>query len=412
MSKTLVLITDYFPYGTAETFLETEIKYLSEAFEKVIICPGKRADDLRNVPGNVEISAVFCQPAPKGKFHLYFSGFVFIIHQLPLLLRLGFFRNFSLIATIKSIKYSGLIAVSMKKINGFLQQRNFDFSTTLFYTYWFGYETLALGLLKNRTKSIKVVSRAHGYDLYNERGEKSLNFIKPLNLQLVDKIFCISGHGLNYLAAQYPYSKEKLLLSYLGSKGPGLSIQPNDHSTFKMVSCSGITPVKRLDKIIELLFYSAQQNIPVKLEWHHMGDGPLKIETDAMAKEKLTGKVDYFFYGNVNNKEIFQYYQKINPNLFINLSDSEGLPVSIMEAMSVGIPVMATNVGGTSEIVNNDTGWLVDANAPVEFLSTLLCKIAIHVDTMERGKKAMWYWNQKFNADKNYRHFTNQLKTL
>ena len=48
--------------------------------------------------------------------------------------------------------------------------------------------------------------------------------------------------------------------------------------------------------------------------------------------------------------------------MFINLSSSEGIPVSIMEAQSFGIPVIATNVGGSGEIVVSETGVLVDEN--------------------------------------------------
>ena len=42
-------------------------------------------------------------------------------------------------------------------------------------------------------------------------------------------------------------------------------------------------------------------------------------------------------------------------DLFINTSSSEGVPVSIMEALSVGIPIIATDVGGTKEIVTKTT---------------------------------------------------------
>ncbi|NMC40567.1 MAG: glycosyltransferase, partial [Bacteroidales bacterium] len=48
---------------------------------------------------------------------------------------------------------------------------------------------------------------------------------------------------------------------------------------------------------------------------------------------------------------------------FINVSSSEGVPVSVMEALSFGIPVIATDAGGTSEIVNNTNGRLI----PVDF---------------------------------------------
>jgi len=44
----------------------------------------------------------------------------------------------------------------------------------------------------------------------------------------------------------------------------------------------------------------------------------------------------------------------------MNLSETEGIPVSIMEAQSAGVPILATNLGGTSEIVNNENGFLVE----------------------------------------------------
>ena len=43
-------------------------------------------------------------------------------------------------------------------------------------------------------------------------------------------------------------------------------------------------------------------------------------------------------------------------DLFLTVSANEGIPVSIMEAQSFGIPVIATDVGGISEIVNNVNG--------------------------------------------------------
>lgn len=44
------------------------------------------------------------------------------------------------------------------------------------------------------------------------------------------------------------------------------------------------------------------------------------------------------------------------------MSLSEGIPVSIMEAISFGIPIIATNVGGNAEIVNDETGVLIPVN--------------------------------------------------
>ena len=48
--------------------------------------------------------------------------------------------------------------------------------------------------------------------------------------------------------------------------------------------------------------------------------------------------------------------------MFVNVSESEGIPVSIMEALAAGVPVLATDVGGTSELVGENNGILLPPN--------------------------------------------------
>ena len=63
--------------------------------------------------------------------------------------------------------------------------------------------------------------------------------------------------------------------------------------------------------------------------------------------------IDLHLFGHLDNNEIFNMYKNNSYDYFITLSESEGLPVSIMEAISCGIPVIATAVGGITEIVIN-----------------------------------------------------------
>ncbi|MBK6912265.1 MAG: glycosyltransferase [Ignavibacteriales bacterium] len=58
--------------------------------------------------------------------------------------------------------------------------------------------------------------------------------------------------------------------------------------------------------------------------------------------------------GNINNDELLEYYKNNLIDIFINTSDSEGLPVSIIEAQNFGIPVIAPALGGIPEIVNGN----------------------------------------------------------
>ncbi len=75
-----------------------------------------------------------------------------------------------------------------------------------------------------------------------------------------------------------------------------------------------------------------------------------------------------------------------------------------MEAQSAGIPVLATAVGGTPEIVNNENGILVDKDENDEIIAQ---KIKVYFDLPEvekqqKRKQSYQNWNVNYNAEKNY----------
>ena len=102
----------------------------------------------------------------------------------------------------------------------------------------------------------------------------------------------------------------------------------------------------------------AIQYIQIPIIWNHIGDGELNKELHQMAKE--TGVADRFiFKGKMDSEHIMDFYTDHPFDVFVNTSDNEGVPVSIMEAFAAGIPVMATDVGGTREIVDSTVGTLL-----------------------------------------------------
>jgi len=100
--------------------------------------------------------------------------------------------------------------------------------------------------------------------------------------------------------------------------------------------------------------------------------------------------------------------------LFINVSETEGIPVSIMEAQSAGIPVLATNVGGTSEIVDQENGFLVPNDFGVENISSLIIDYLNSDSSIIYTKRVKSYenWNKNYNAQKNYSLFEKEIKAL
>ncbi|OYD08036.1 glycosyltransferase family 4 protein [Paludifilum halophilum] len=130
-------------------------------------------------------------------------------------------------------------------------------------------------------------------------------------------------------------------------------------------------PVKGVDYLLEAFARVVPYHDDVTL--HLVGDGPLRSELQKQAREK--GIADQVrFVGRKPHEEIPWW---INSSDIVVLSSlSEGMPSILLEAMGCGKPVVATDVGGISEILQHRrTGFLVKPKQPEEmarFLSILL----------------------------------------
>jgi len=163
--------------------------------------------------------------------------------------------------------------------------------------------------------------------------------------------------------------------------------------------------------IIEAL--SKINDIPLK--WVHFGDGPLSTELYDLAERILPPNISWKFMGHIPNQELLQWYRENPVSVFINVSETEGIPVSIMEAMSFGIPVIATNVGGTGEIVREVfDGMLVSAEGSHTEVSEVLIRLS-KLSSNELIKVTMTLknsWTENCNAKMNYISFTDMLLNL
>jgi glycosyltransferase involved in cell wall biosynthesis len=415
--KTLVLLTSKFPFGTGESFIGSEYPFLSQSFEKIIIISQNVTGERTGVTSD---NTVIYRYNPSTSI----SGFLY----LPILM----FLNFQSIVTLikEEISFRTIsgnrvttrnFAILFKRIIKALELRNFIRRTLskesisesiVFYSYWLKAGANAIALL-DYSKSIKI-ARAHGSDIYEERtmtGYLPLLKFSGLNL---DAIFFASNDGKEYFKQKTKLSNPNLLVSYLGVTKPDLKIEKaKNFNRYTIVSCSNMIPLKRIDLII-----SALENVKSarEIEWIHFGDGLLRNELEETAFTKL-GSVKgltYRFMGYYPNEELIKFYFANRVDLFINTSSTEGLPVSIMEAQSFGIPVIATDVGGVSEVVPKGTGSLI----PVNFLPGDLAQlIEQYLNLSEQQydlirENAIKNWESKFNAASNYRDFIQKVSTI
>jgi glycosyltransferase involved in cell wall biosynthesis len=182
---------------------------------------------------------------------------------------------------------------------------------------------------------------------------------------------------------------------------------------YVIVSCSNLIPLKRIDLIIYAL---EQVRSEKEIHWLHFGDGILRKELENLAASRIgnLNRIHFNFMGHYPNEKLKEYYRSNKIDLFINTSSTEGLPVSIMEAQSYGIPVIATDVGGVNEIVIPGTGELL----PVDFKPEILAGMIQHYSDLpeEEEKKirmsAISNWKLNFNASSNYTDFIMRVNSI
>lgn len=402
-NKFIIIFTTDFPFGEYElTFLPQEIEVLSRIFEHIYLFPRFEYErkPLVNLPKNVRvINKLIEKNTTHRKAGDYFFSLRIFLMEL---------FNTNNIKLIKNFKYhlSELLKFSdqAKELNHILTENKIPVEESVFYTYWFDEQNSALAVLKERYfKNIKSVSRAHGFDLYDERNPKGYIFPRYFQLKKIDKVFSISQNGANYLKSKFLFAKDKIYHSRLGILQTHSEFKTNKTDLIQIVSCSSLIQLKRVIKIVEILKF-----VNKNVVWTHFGDGPL-LEEVKIAAKKLPINIKCDFRGNTDNKLVRKFYAENHVDWFLNVSEFEGVPVSIMEAISFGIPIIAPNIGGIGEIVNELTGVLVAKEIDSEKIAKIIEKISFN---NEQRKLVHQFWKENYEAHSNYNTFAKELSTL
>lgn len=425
----LLLITTHFPYNENDAvFIKPEIPFLSNAFDRIhILYTDKNATQFKKieVPKNVYIiSHKESNLSLKGnKFTRFFNTFFcsffspFYIVSICIFEYLYLFRqnklnkNTAKIA-IKYILMANLDACFLKK---YLSQNS---DIKIIYTFWYERNTFsALICKKYFIKNIKCVTRTHGIDLYEHQNENNYLPYKTWMDKSIDRIFFVSKAGYDYYNNLFAnqQTREKYIVLKLGIENQYNFILKDDYIRKKLnvISCSYIIPRKRINLIIEAL----SNIIDISINWVHIGDGPEKNYIEKLAEQLLDNKsnIKYNFIGHLNNDSIKDFYHNNHFDCFISTTAAEGgNPVSMMEAISFGIPIIATNTGGVPEVVQKENGILINSDNPVTELADALQHFAAmtNQEMMSIRKNCREYWENNYRAETQYPLFVAELKKL
>ena len=413
----LVLFTASYPSAaTAEqNFLNEEIKYLATSFERVVIVPRKIVNPRLPLPNNVEVvdeyfsfldsanklfvrTRVFASPL----FYRDLLAHPWLLFHAPSLGRL--------------FNFLGDAHLTKEWVERWLDKNHVDTRRCLFYTYWFDQGAMGIGLAKSIHPDLKLVSRTHGYDLYEERYSPPYWPGRPASLEGVDALFPDSDAGAKYLRERYPNLLSRIEAAFLGVPDPGFITSSSSDGVLRVVSCSIIRPVKRVDLLLESIANVARQRPSQKIEWHHFGNGEtagVRENLQEYADQILPANARAFFPGYSTQQALMDFYRANPIDIFINVSASEGTPVSSMEAISCGIPVIATGVGGNREIVTDRNGILLSPNPSPQEIADVIFFVQDSPELITRKRKeSRALWSERYNAEKNFKAFIRSIKSV
>lgn len=120
--------------------------------------------------------------------------------------------------------------------------------------------------------------------------------------------------------------------------------------TYSIISIGSLAQLyKAPDILIKAVADLHKKGLYCSLVW--LGDGVNRVDMTQLVT--ALGLDDYvFFKGNVNKEQVKDYLQK--SDLFVLASRTEGLPRAMIEAMSLGLPCVGTNVGGIPELLTKE----------------------------------------------------------
>ena len=197
------------------------------------------------------------------------------------------------------------------------------------------------------------------------------NYFITLYHQYFNKIITVNNYTIEKLSNKLNIKKNKFvrLINYFDNKNQNRNLNKQQHNSFCIVSRFSE------DKNIPMILFSLKKVFKTynNYKCYFVGCGDTKEYDNYL----INLAKDLNIFDNIvftgYQKNVSQYFEMCDFSVL--LSVSEGSPYAIIESISYGCPVIASNVGGNKELVNENSGILIDLDGLKELENN---KIYIH----------------------------------
>jgi len=249
----------------------------------------------------------------------------------------------------------------------------------------------ALGRLAGRILRIPVVYTVHGFAFKPAapwRQRTVARVAEWLLAPYTSQFICVA-EAERHLARSLPIRADRISVIRNGIADVSLRANPGAPLR-RVVTITRLSAPKRPDILIQA-FAAAQLS---DCELVIAGDGPQREAMERIALQRAPGRIR--FAGNVANVPALL----ADAQAFLLASDHEGFPISILEAMRAGLPVIATDLPGIREqLGEGQCGVLIERNDPLAF-ARALSQVAIDADRRSiLGQAARARWEAEYGLD-------------
>lgn len=230
----------------------------------------------------------------------------------------------------------------------------------------------------------------HAFDIYADSLAQR-DPLKKHKLRDADLVVAVHSHGLEHLRALVPWvSGEKFKTIRISVVFSPAEKSPSPAAPPLLVAAGNLVPKKGFDVLIEAAGILRRQGIPVRVRI--LGEGPQREFLESLiTREALTGVVElpgYYQHGEFA-RHLAEAAALVVPSKVVKGGQRDGIPTVLVEAWLARTPVVASLVGGMSEVVSDEVTGLVfppgDAGALAVCLRRLLESETLRTALVENG---------------------------
>lgn len=357
--ESIILLTRDFPFRGGEGFVRDEVSRLAR-FGRVIVLPAfaTRSETPRTMPEGAVLDTSLAERGVSSVLRPSIIATLVSAAMGEVASRPGI-----LVSPRSLVRLAGYLYRAGRVLDWVRRATAEGDPPRRVMAFWSNSEAFGMALAARSDSRIMLVSRSHRFDVWDDENPGGYLPFRWCIARHSHRLLPSSQEAADHLREVLPVEPDKVVVAPLGVDPPFEPDPWRDREEILVVSCSTEASVKRLPLVAASVRRAAVGDPDRRWKWIHLGTGEDQVRTEL---EGGPTNLEFESTGWMSRDSVFAFHRDRQPNCLVNLSSSEGVPLSILEALSMRVPVVATAAGGTAEMVDDSVGALLPVEVDAE----------------------------------------------